>query len=88
VRLGHFEPETRLPRINPDSANYTDSYKTTATFLRWVEKNYDKEFVKKINLALRGGTYKLDLFKEYTGKTADELWKEFAEAIRAKQMLV
>jgi hypothetical protein len=88
VRLGHFEPDTPPPRINPDRAKYTDSYKTTATFFRWIEKSYGKEFVKKINLALRNGSYSLDLFKQYTGKTIDELWEEFANARRAKQKVV
>jgi hypothetical protein len=88
VRLGHYEPDTPPPRINPDRAKYTDSYKTTATFFRWIEKSYDKEFVKKVNLALRNGTYSLGLFKQYTGKTIDELWEEFASALRARQKVV
>jgi len=86
IRLAHFEPEAPLPRpINPDKAKYTDSYKTTATFFRWIEKNYDKDLVKKINLALRDGKYKIEMFKDCTGKTIDELWSEFADSLRKEQ---
>jgi hypothetical protein len=49
----HFEPKARRPRINPDRASYRDSYKTTAIFLEWAEKKYDKELVKKLNKPLR-----------------------------------
>lgn len=88
IRLGHYEPEARLPRINPETSHYYDSYKTTATFYRWIEKNYDKNFIRKINLALRDGKYNIGLFKEYTGKTVEELWAQFADDIRAKKPLV
>jgi hypothetical protein len=84
VRYAGYEPETRPPRIDPDKAKYTDSYKTTAAFLRWIAKNYDKEFVKKINLALRDGKYNVNLFKDYTGKSIDDLWKEFSDSLRTK----
>jgi hypothetical protein len=82
IRLFHFEPDVRRPRINPDKANYTDAYKTTAGFLDWVEKNYDKELVKKLSAALRQGEYQDSLWQKCTGKTVDELWKEFADSLR------
>lgn len=86
IRLAHFEPDAPLPRpINPDKAKYTDSYKTTATFFRWIEKTYDPNLVKKINLALRDGKYKLELFEEFTGKPIDQLWTEFTDSLRAGQ---
>jgi hypothetical protein len=85
IRLAHFEPDARPPRINPDRAKYTDSYKTTAAFLRWIEKTHDPEIVKKLNQSLREQKFKLELFKDYTGKTVDELWQEFTDSLRAQQ---
>lgn len=84
IRLSHFEPQARRPRINPEKASYTDAYKTTAIFLEWVEKKYDEQLVKKLNQAAREGRFQIELFKDYTGKTMDELWAEFADTLRAK----
>ncbi|MGC8885713.1 MAG: basic secretory protein-like protein [Verrucomicrobiia bacterium] len=84
IRIVHFEPQARRPRINPDRASYKDAYKTTAIFLEWAEKQYDKELVKKLNKPLREGKFKVEMFKEITGKTVDELWKEFTDYIRAQ----
>ncbi|HON07856.1 MAG TPA: basic secretory protein-like protein, partial [Verrucomicrobiota bacterium] len=61
-----------------------DSYKTTAIFLEWAEKKYDKELVKKLNKPLREGKFKIDMFKDITGKTVDELWAEFTDSLRSK----
>lgn len=85
IRLSHFEPNVRRPRINPDKASYRDAYKTTAIFLEWVEKQHDAKFVSKLNAALRQRKYSPELFKEATGKTVDELWTDFIAELRAKQ---
>jgi Peptidase of plants and bacteria len=85
IRLSHFEPPARRPRINPEKANYTDAYKTTAIFLEWVEKKYDEQLVTKLNQAAREGKFQIELFKDYTGKTVDELWAEFADSLRGKE---
>lgn len=84
IRLFVFEPEARRPRINPDRAKYTDSYKTTAEFLNWVQVKHDKELVKKFSAALRQGEFEDGLWKKYTGKTVDELWKDFTDELRKK----
>lgn len=81
IRLSHFEPQARRPRIDPDKASYRDAYKTTAIFLEWAQKTYDKELVKKLNKPLREGKFKIELFNEIIGKTVDELWKEFIDTI-------
>ena len=85
IRLFHFEPNTPRPRINPDKASYRDAYKTTAVFIAWAEKKHDPKLVTKLNAALRQGKFSLELFKEATGKTVDELWGEFTSELRAKQ---
>jgi hypothetical protein len=82
IRHAHYEPEVKLPRINPDRASYRDAYKTTAGFFIWIEKNYNKEFVKKLNITMRECTYKDDIFRELTGKPLDDLWKEYADTFR------
>jgi hypothetical protein len=82
IRHAHFEPEVPLPRINPDRASYRDAYKTTAGFFIWIEKNYDKEFVKKLNVAMRERTYDDSIFEKLTSKKLDDLWKEYADTFR------
>ncbi|MBI3877013.1 MAG: DUF3472 domain-containing protein [Verrucomicrobia bacterium] len=84
IRLFHFEPNAPRPRINPDKASYRDAYKTAAMFLAWAQERHDKELVKKLNQSLREKKYRDELFKEFTGKTLDELWNEFTESLRKK----
>ena len=85
VRYGFYEPDSPLPRYLP-GASYQDSYKTTATFLRWVAQRYDRDLVKRLNLALRAGTYKEATFQTITGKPLDDLWAEFATAWHDKKL--
>jgi hypothetical protein len=79
VRYWHFEPK-RKPRVEPKKASYREGYGTAAAFLAWVEKTHDKEIVPKLNRALRAGKYRNELFKEYTGKDLDQLWRDFTAA--------
>lgn len=67
-----------LPDYN-EEAHYTKAYRITARFLIWVEENYDKKLVKKLDEHLRKKTYKSELWEEYTDKSIDELWKEYSE---------
>lgn len=79
IRYHVMEPE-RAPRFDARKQRYTDGYGVTAAFLAFVEKKYDKEIVSKLNTALRQTKYKEEMWKELTGKTLDELWKEFADS--------
>lgn len=85
IRLTHYEPQARRPRINPDRASYRDAYKTTAIFLEWAERKYDPTLVSKLNRAMREGNFKLALFQTYTGHSVDALWQEFTDTLRAKE---
>ena len=76
VRYFKYEPKPTPPKIGA-KAKYTDGYKTSATFLAWIEKSKDKEIIRKLNELLRTGKYKEDVFKEWTGSDLDALWKEF-----------
>jgi len=80
VRYFKFEPDKKPGRINSDKASYKDGYGTTARFLAWIEKTHDKDVVGKLNVALRKGEYKDELFKEYTKRSLDDLWADFLKA--------
>jgi hypothetical protein len=82
TRFFIYEPETRLPPINPDKASYRDSYKTAAGFLNWASQTYDKTLVSKINAALRKSEYKDELFQEITGRPLDQLWSEYVATLK------
>ena len=79
IRYFKYEPKPTPPKIKA-KASYKDGYKTSATFLAWLEKTKDKEIIFKLNLRLRNGKYKEEEFKEWTGSDLDTLWKEFIAA--------
>lgn len=62
-----------LPNFSPNQ-KYTDSYRVTARFLLWATQKYDEDLVVKLDRNLRNKTYSAELWKNYTGKTLDELW--------------
>ena len=83
-RWFHYEPAAHKPTMTAGaaaSAKYTDAYKTTAGFLEYVVKNHDHEFVVKINADLREHHYSSDLWMEYTGMSAGDLWKEYVASL-------
>jgi hypothetical protein len=76
IRWWRYEPET--PRTKPGPRqNYTDSYRTTGWWLGWVSQKYDRRLVPALDRALRNRQDPMPVFQELTGKTAEELWKEF-----------
>lgn len=83
VRFFKYEPKTRLRGINPKRQNYSDSYRTSAQFIAWVEENHPG-FVQKTNAALRKGEFQNVLIREITGKSVEQLWTEFTESPAAK----
>ena len=61
IRWFKYEPKPTGTRPrNPDQANYTDSYRITAGFLNFVVEKHEKELVKKLNAAMRQGSYSPD----------------------------
>ncbi len=83
IRWFKYEPKPTGTRPrNPNTAKYTDSYRITAGFLNFVVEKHDKQVIEKLNAAMRQGEYNADRWKEYTGKTVDELWKEYAATLR------
>ena len=81
IRIVHFEPQAPRPAINRVTASFKDAYKTTATFLEWIERQGHPGLVIKLNSALRSGKYTDALWTELTGKTVDEQWRLFVESL-------
>lgn len=66
-----------LPEFDPGHS-YTNSYRITARFLFWINQNYDKRFVKKMDHHIRNKTYSDELWSGYTGKSLEELWDHYS----------
>ncbi len=58
--------------------HYTDAYRVTASFLKWVRKTYDNEIIKKLDINIRNETYTYNLWVEYTDYTLPNLWNLYA----------
>ncbi len=54
---------------------YTDSYRTTAAFLNWINDNYGDDFVKSLNTLIQEDKYTLSVFEKLTGNDVDTLWE-------------
>jgi hypothetical protein len=76
--VNNLKSQWTLPDYKP-AQSYTNAYRVTARFLLWVEKNYNKDLVDKLDHALRAGTYQPDLWVKLTGKTLDELWSDYGK---------
>ena len=77
IRFFHYEPGKSIGEFHPDKAHYTDSYRTAARFLAWIEKTHDKTIIKTLNRVCRHGQYNPEIFKHETSKSVDELWDQF-----------
>lgn len=84
IRWFKYEPASLRPRPDPARARYTDSYRTTAAFLEYVTAHHDHEFVVRMNAAMRQGRYSNELWKEYTGKSVDELWTLYVASLEGE----
>jgi Plant Basic Secretory Protein. len=65
-----------LPELKPEH-HYTSSYRISARFLDWIERNRRKGTVKKLDQALREQMYNEHLWEEITGSSLDELWNAY-----------
>lgn len=85
VRWFKYEPTPAGTRPrDPAAAKYTDSYRTTAGFLNYIVVNIDKDIIKKLNTAMRQGKYTPEVWKEFTGKTVDELWADYIKTLEKR----
>jgi hypothetical protein len=77
-----FKYEATKPRpLSPERAKYDGSYRVTAAFLAFVADRYDPQIVRKLNAIMREGKYKVDVWKELTGKSVEELAREWQNAL-------
>ena len=81
IRFFRYEPGKVGP-LNVARARYDGNYRVTARFLDYVSETYDKALVLKLNKAMREGTYKEELFKEFTDKTVQELDEEWRASLK------
>ncbi|WP_367872694.1 basic secretory protein-like protein [Luteolibacter sp. Populi] len=85
VRWFLYEPKSKGAGVGRDQAErvkYSDSYRTTGNFLDWVVTAKDEGLLQKLNAVAREGDYEEKLWKEWTGKTLEELDAEWKEAIK------
>jgi len=83
IRWFLYEPQAKgaeITKHNFAAAKYTDSYRTTANFINWVVRTYDKDFLRKINSAARAGNYSEQIWQNSTKKTSAELGQEWQDA--------
>lgn len=83
IRWFLYEPETKGAEIterNLARAKYDASYRVSGNFLNWVTLKYDKELVRKLNAAAREGRYSEQLWKDWTGKSVQDLGEEWKQA--------
>tara|TARA_R110002050_G_scaffold286121_2_gene436333 strand:+ start:103580 stop:104251 length:672 start_codon:yes stop_codon:yes gene_type:complete len=58
--------------------HYTNSYRITGRFLKWIENQYDKNLVKKLDTLLRTSQYSTNVWEQLTGKNLNKLWNEYS----------
>jgi len=68
----------RMPDYKP-TQHYDNSYRITARFLVWLEKNVKKGIVKKLDEGLRNHIYTDVIWIVLTGKNLDELWEAYGK---------
>lgn len=81
VRWFVYEPGKAGP-VNPDRAKYDASYRTTAAFLDYLTRTHDREIVKKLNRAMRAGTYDKAIFEQTCGKPVEALGEDWKASLR------
>jgi len=87
VRWWYYEPDgpRRYPNPKSTRTKYDGSYTISANFRHWVAEKYDKDIVKELNAAMRQHRYSPDLWKQYTGKTVEELGAEWKKDLPARK---
>ena len=67
----------RLPDFRSDQ-HYTNAYRVTARFFVWLEKNHTG-IIDSLDKAARTGAYTPQIWTKLTGKTIDDLWRNYSE---------
>lgn len=67
-----------LPALKPEHS-YQNSYRITARFFAWIEKNVKAGTIKAVDESLREHTYTKDIWAKLTGKDLDGLWADYVQ---------
>jgi hypothetical protein len=65
-----------LPSYSP-TQNYTDSYRVTARFFKWMEARVHPRILDELDSALRSAPYTETFWVRQSGKTIDQLWSDY-----------
>ncbi|MCX2573063.1 basic secretory protein-like protein [Pedobacter sandarakinus] len=65
-----------LPALKPEHT-YKNSYRITARFFAWIEKNVKSGTIKSVDSALRDHSYQPEIWAKLTGKDLDALWAAY-----------
>ena len=67
-----------LPALKPEHT-YKNSYRITARFFAWIEKNVKAATIKAVDASLRDHSYKPEIWTTLTGKDLDALWADYVK---------
>ena len=87
VRWFHMEGAEGIKDANEGAKKepkFDDGYGTSASFLDYIARTYDRDFVAKLNKTCRDGRYGEGVWKSLTGRTLAELeeeWKTFLKGL-------
>lgn len=85
IRWWKYEPELHATKgrtkPDPSKAKFTDSYRTTAVWLAWASRTYNMGLVPALDRAMRKREDPMLVFGKMTGKSADDLWKEYVATL-------
>lgn len=84
VRWFGFEPGSHGADhvADPDHARSDAGYRTTANFLAWASRTHDRDLVKKLNAALRTGSYDEAIWQQLTGKPREQLETDWRKSLK------
>ncbi|GGI21945.1 basic secretory protein-like protein [Pedobacter mendelii] len=67
-----------MPDLKPEHS-YKNSYRITARFFTWIEKNVKSGTIKAVDASLRDHTYTSAIWTNLTGKDLDGLWADYVK---------
>lgn len=76
-RYGLSNQQWSLPPLRPEH-RWTDSYRVTAAFFRWLEEHRRPAFPEELDLALRQRGYAAQFWGAHFGKSVEKLWAEYS----------
>ncbi|WP_422927635.1 SCO family protein [Singulisphaera sp. PoT] len=88
VRYYRYEPKSPRRDFDPQRSSYRNGYQPAAAFLVWLDETKHKGIIAELNQALRDGTCTEKTIEDLAGKPVNQLWKEFLEAKKTKEVKV